>query len=87
MKPLETSKRVLTWFCIFSEENTTKRQLLAHLSFSIFVSVSVFCGALASAIFAIKYISTNLEDSLYAIFQMSGLSGAVCNFPIAIGHL
>lgn len=83
MQPLAPSKRALTWFCICFDENSTKRQRLIHLSFSIFVSVSVSCGTLASVIFTFQNISTNLEDSLYSIFQISGLSDSVYIFIVA----
>lgn len=83
MQPLAPSKRALTWFSICSDKNSTKRQKLVQLYFSIFVSVSVSCGTMASVIFTFQNITTNLEDSLYSMFQISGLSDSVYIFIVA----
>lgn len=83
MKPFATSQRVLTWFCICSDENTTKWQKFAHVSFTMFVAMFVFIAALMAGTYGFKYISIDLEEALYAIFPFFGLLSGVYIIIIA----
>lgn len=75
MKPLKTNQQVLTWLCICENETSTKLEKFAHVSFSVFVSVFLSWGDLSSMMFFIKFAAIDLEESLYALFQVAGLSG------------
>lgn len=77
MKPLVTNQQVLTWLCICKNETSSRMEKLAHISFSVFVSVFLFWGDLSSLMFFIKFATVDLEESLYALFQVAGLSGMV----------
>lgn len=73
MKPFETSKRVLTWCCICSDENTTHLQKLAHIIFTMSVIVFLMIGVSMAGAYGFTYITIDLEDALYAIFPFFGL--------------
>lgn len=76
MLPLPTNQRVLTWLCIRpmnTDENRWKK--LFYIMFSItFVSMDL-TGLFSSVAFFLINISTDLEESLYALFQISAFSG------------
>lgn len=73
MKPLQTNQQVLTWLCVYP---TNEKMSKFKKFLCIVVSVAVFFGyfnvLLASIAFFLKYASTSLEQSLYALFQISG---------------
>lgn len=76
MLPLPTNQRVLTWLCIRpmnTDENRWKK--LFYIMFSItFVSIDLTALFSSIAFFFIN-ISIDLEESLYALFQISAFSG------------
>lgn len=71
IEPLKTSRQVLIWLSVCpADANTTKKMKLAHLAFSMAWVAITICGFLASFGFFINSVSTNLEESLYALFQV-----------------
>lgn len=73
MTPLVTNKRVLVWLNLCSPDDETvewKRIGFAFVGF--IVLISTLSDMLASVAFMLKYISINLEESLYALFQIFG---------------
>lgn len=77
MKPLATNQRVLIWFCVCPDESSSNRQKLAHIAFTTAVVVSIFFCYIPSIEFFVKFVSIDLKDSLYALFQVSALSYAI----------
>lgn len=70
MKPLATNQQVLLWLGLypFDEETSNSRKIrsigVGSLYFGIGLSACVSCE-----IFFMKHVTTNLEDSLYALGQ------------------
>lgn len=77
MKPLGTSQRVLAWFLICPDENATKGQNWTHIIFTTYIAIFNFVGVFTGGLFGLKYITINLELTLYAIFPTFGLISAV----------
>lgn len=73
MKPLPTTRRVFSWFCVYHDEASTKWQKLAHISFTSIVFVFLITALISSIGYIFKTISINLEDSLYAVPQISAV--------------
>lgn len=72
MKPLVIDQRVFTWFGVFPLETTPK--LSTKLIFSIFVvviSAWSLSSLLSSGTYFFRYMSVDLELSLYALFQLA----------------
>lgn len=74
MNPLVMNRRVLTWLCVLPlDEVTTRKEKLTYIALSIGVILTIFSGLIGSVIFFLKFVSTDLEESLYALFQISAL--------------
>lgn len=75
MKPLTTYKRLLIWFCgCFPDENISKWQKLTHAIFTVTVFMVIIFAISISVAFFYKFVSIDLESSLYTIFQISSMS-------------
>lgn len=74
--PLATCQRVLTWISVYPVANDISiwKKILFKL-FPLVIFATDLAGLTASVVFFWRYISTNLEECLYAIFQISGLLG------------
>lgn len=71
MQPLTTNRKVLVWLCILpAEENTHKYMKLIYILVSVSLITTSITGCISSLAFIYKYASANLEDSLYALFQV-----------------
>lgn len=78
MRPLKTSQRVLTWFCAYpADESTSSRQKLAHMFCFLSVLLGVICNLTAGAAYFLKYVSEDLDHSLYAFAQIFAVSSSV----------
>lgn len=74
MKPLVMNQRVLTWLCVFPlDEAATMKEKLTCITFSIGVILTIFSGLTGSVVFFLKFVSTDLEESLYALFQIAAI--------------
>lgn len=74
MKPLVMNRRVLTWLCVFPlDEVTTRKGKLTCIVFSFGVSLTIFSGLTGSVVFFLKFMSTDLEESLYSLFQIAAI--------------
>lgn len=70
MTPLAVNRKVLAWLLVLPYEDTrTKLRFLHSILYAILVAFLVV-GFAASVIFFLKYVNTNLVDSLYAFFQI-----------------
>lgn len=70
MIPLETNQLILTWFYAFSsDEADTKLRKILRLIFSLNVTVTHFLTMAAGGLFISKFISTNLEEAIFALFH------------------
>lgn len=76
MKVLVTTQRVLSWISLCSaEEPTNKWWKLVFKIFPVVLLAANVTGFAASAAFFIKFIAVDLEESLYAVYQLSGHLG------------
>ena len=82
MKPLVTNKLVLMWLCSHpAEKSTVKWKKIAYVAFTAFSLLGLLSLIGLTSIFCVQSFSTDLEESLYAIFQMTG-SSAMFYFSI-----
>lgn len=78
MKVLVTNRKILTWFCACpADPFTSKWQKLAYKTFSILSCILLSSLIVSTAIFVGRFISSDLEESLYTIFQVTGTSPAL----------
>lgn len=82
MKPLETNQQILTFLCIFPTTNKCKRRI--YIVLSVFLLVIEICGLASSATFVLNHISTDLEEAIYAIFQVAAFSGLIYMIIVTI---
>lgn len=79
IKPLRTTRKVLTWYCICTKESRKR-----HIIFSVVCLLANMSAVVASVTFFLKFVAVNLELSLYALFQISAYSNVVYIYTIAI---
>lgn len=74
--PLITCQRVLTWIsvCPVAKNTSIWKRILFKL-FPLVIFITDLAGLIASVVFFYRFISTNLEECLYAVFQIAGLLG------------
>lgn len=78
MRPLELNRRILIWMCVYPcDENTTRWKRLAYILFSILIFVLNAIGLIFSTAYFIKYVSIDLEQSLFALLQAVGEANMV----------
>lgn len=72
MKPLETNKKALIWFCAFtSDETPNKRSRLAHITFTAFTIFIFISFLLASMAYFYKFFTIDLSEAFYILIQMT----------------
>lgn len=73
MEPLLTNRRIMMWLCVCPAIATsTKWQRFGYMVFTFFIIALNLSGLAASAVFFTKFVWTDLENSLFNIFNMSG---------------
>lgn len=80
MEPLVTNKRFLILFSGYNSKGSMpkwRQRSNAIFTFSVFAAI--IYGIIVSAAFFWKYVSINLERSLYAILQISAMGSAAYN--------
>lgn len=76
MKPLASIQQTLAWFCVCTfTKNANKWQKIARIPFTLII-FAMNLGALASSVaFFYKFMSTDLEASLYALSIIIAFGG------------
>lgn len=83
--PLETNRKVFIWLCMCpADKSTDKKENRAHVICIVIVTALILTFFIASAVFFSKFASTDLEESLYALFQISATSGVMYLIAVAI---
>lgn len=78
MIPLVAHRRIWTWLGLCSfEENTSKLAKMIYISFNLSLFTTFVGAVLASAEFVRQSLSTDLEGSLHALFQLTAYTGVV----------
>lgn len=76
MKPLKTNQQVLTWLGVCRAADTVSIPKKLIYIFAAFFGFSVvFTSLSASVAFFVKFVQIDLEESLYALFQIASFSG------------
>ena len=70
MIPLRTTQLMLTVFGLLQDENTPNWKKFAYVVFSFICLVLVVIHVAASVVFAMEFLSIDLERALYAIYQI-----------------
>lgn len=74
MNPLQTTKLILTWLCIYpAHQPISNRLKLAHVSVSVLLFIFNLNGLIASVAYFLKFVASDLESALYAMFQADTL--------------
>lgn len=85
MEPLPTTKQVFTWLCIYCDNgNISPSEKFAHIICTFNVFAFNACISLASVAFIVKNISSDLENSLTAVFQIAVFSGVLYVITAAV---
>lgn len=78
MVPLAIHKRVWTWLCVYPiDESTSKWKKLVYIIFTLVILAANLSIIPASVAFAMKFVSTDLEGSLHALFQITACTGII----------
>lgn len=78
MVPLKTNRRVLTWLCVYpDDESANKRWKLAYIIFSCVVLETSLFSIGASVAFLLNYGAVDAEQSLFAFVQIVGIMSMV----------
>lgn len=73
MVPLKTNRHVLTWLCLYqNDEKLQKREKLKHYTFALVHFALNVIGFTASATYFVKFVIGNFEESLFALAQSFG---------------
>lgn len=74
MIPLPTNRRVLTWCCVYQndDDQTDKYEKLLRRAFALSVFGMSMIGFVVSAAYFVKFVSIDFEESLFALLQMCG---------------
>lgn len=79
MKPLETNQRILILFCLYPFDKNMKLHLkLLYTIFALSIFLMNVCALVSNTVFFFKFLSINLEESFYSLFQISGIFGVIC---------
>lgn len=75
---LERTQRVLIWLCVCAPpEGTSQWKKLGYVLFSFGVFFSIVYSTFYVVVFFLEYIRIDLEESLYAFFQINAVCGVV----------
>lgn len=84
MKPLESTQQVMKWLCMCAPDPTEKTS--KQIAYVVCVSTGIvfYLGMIASSVaFFMKYVSIDVGESLYALYQIS-VSGMLYVVIVAI---
>lgn len=82
MIPLPTTQRMLRLLSICPA--TSKGNRIICIAFSVFLFMSNMCALIASTKYFLDYISIDLEEALYAAFQMAAFYGLLYTIIVAL---
>lgn len=85
MKPLESTRRALIWLCVISDGASSIWKKMANIAFTILLLLFFVTGFTTSIIFFLKFVSIDLEEALYALFQIAGTTDGL--YIMTVGYL
>lgn len=84
MEPLKTSRRLLTWLYVVPvEKSSSNWKKWACLMVGVGAYVATMSFLASSMAFFMKFVSIDLEQSLYALFQIGGFSNSAYVITLA----
>lgn len=84
MEPLSTTRWVSTWLSMYpAPEDSTEPQKIAYKACGLLVFLGPASFAMATLAFFLKYLSIDLESSLYALFQVLAFTSITYSFVVA----
>lgn len=85
MEPLKTTHRCLIWLCMCPAEETASRwQKFAYNTFGTIVLVAIISGFVANVVFCVRFISIDLERSMFAVMFVAAQFGVIYMALVAI---
>lgn len=76
MEPLATTRKALQWLCILpADENASIREKIIHVACSTGLIVIEISFVASSGAFVWENVSTNLEEALHGVFQITASIG------------
>lgn len=84
MKPLKTTRQVLTWFFVYDGLNSSRAQKLLYMTIVFITFAIIACHLAASAAFILEFVSMDLESSLYAMYQITAWTPALYMIIVAL---
>lgn len=74
MQQLLTTKRVLILLCLCPADNSTNKwKKIGHILFALVIFVLILCFFVVNVSSTIKFLSINLQDSLFAFVSAVGI--------------
>lgn len=72
--PLPTTRCILTWLAVYPSDKSDKKwKKFASIIICLVIFIANVCGLIASIAFFMKFISIDLEGSIYASYQITGI--------------
>lgn len=85
MTPLKTHKQIWTWLCVCPpNKNTSKWKRVAYMILASAIIAFEFTAVIASLAFIVKFMRTDFEGCLHALFQCIGYVGITAVMIIAL---
>lgn len=84
MKPLELHQKIMTWiFIVPNAKSNSKFQTVLFATFGCIAIVSQVFAVATSFAYFIKFLSIDIEQSLYTTFQITACASAAYVFILA----
>lgn len=78
MKPLETTHRCLIWLCMCpADKSSNQWQKISYTIFGAAALIAIISGFISNVIFCIRFISIDLERSMFAIMFVAAQFGVI----------
>lgn len=76
MKPIEKIRQIFTWLCLHPfDETTPLGQRILYNIFGSSVFISNVYALITSVAFFLKFLSVDMEECLFTLFQIFGYLG------------
>lgn len=84
MNPLESIQRGLHWLCVFPfQKDTTTTKKIVYIFFTLNIFFLHLCALAASAAFIIKFISIDMQRSVFALLQFGTFFSTMYSIIVA----
>lgn len=85
MNPLVSNQWVLMWLCVCpASESASANKKVAYVAFTLLFCITILSTVAANVTFVIKFISIDLEKSLYAFVYIIAFSGIIYVMIVAL---